>query len=209
MTDVEQVPPARDLPPERKAALRDLLVAEISGPRPWWRRSRRLALSSVIGGTTVVLAGSAAAAYVAFKPATDQYSVVCYSAPQLEDAGKVRVATASQDASDGRSRPPARITEPLAECAGLWQVGVLRTGSERPAAVRPNAEADVPALVACTLDDNTAGVFPGDAETCQRLGLPRTPLAVHPDDQAVQVNGTTPDPPASEKLSGRSGPDGD
>lgn len=206
MTDVEHVPPARDLPPERKAALRDFLVAEVARPRPWWRRSRWLALSSVIGGTTVVLAGGAAAAYVAIKPATDQYSVVCYSAARLDDVAQVRVAAAREDSADGQPHPPVRISEPLAECAELWRVGMLRPGAEQKASVDPKAAHDVPSLVACTLDDDTAGIFPGGAETCERLGLPRTPLGVH---EPGRSDGTTSDPPASEELSGSAGPDGD
>lgn len=180
--DVEQVPPAREMPAERRAALRELLMTQVSPQRPWWRRSKQAGVAG-IGVTALVLAGGAAAAYVAFKPASDKFSVICYSEAKLgDDVRHVRLAVANPETDSSKpSTEAATIADPEGACADLWQSGVLSPGS----AGRPDASAEqpdagngaakpVPKLVACTTEDDVAAVFPGDDKTCNRLGLPRT-----------------------------------
>jgi hypothetical protein len=174
--DVEQVPPAREMPAERRAALRELLMTQVSPPhRPWWRRSKQAGIAG-LGVSALVLAGGAAAAYVAFKPASDKFSVICYSEAKLgDDVRHVTLAVAHPETDSSKpSTEPATIANPEGACADLWQSGVLSPGSvERPAADAETAK-PVPKLVACTTEDNVAAVFPGDGKTCERLGLPRT-----------------------------------
>lgn len=177
--DVEQVPPAREMSAERREALRDLLMAQVSPPhRPWWRRSKQAGIAG-IGVTALVLAGGAAAAYVAFKPASDKLSVICYSEAKLgDDVRRFTYAEANPvTASSKPSTETATIADPERACAELWKSGVLTPASaDRPdaSADQPGAAKPVPQLVACTTEDNVAAVFPGDAKTCERLGLPRT-----------------------------------
>lgn len=132
----------------------------------------------------LVLAGGAASAYVAFKAPTDLASVVCYSAASpdvLKDASSEnRVAAAQEEGTGGatatKSEPLSLAgTDPVSACAPLWQEGLLVAGQgELNANARPDGVADrrIPNLVACTLKEGVAGVFPGDAHTCERLGLP-------------------------------------
>jgi hypothetical protein len=181
--DVEQVPPAREMPPERREALRELLMTRVSPPhRPWWRRSKQAGIAG-LGVSALVLAGGAAAAYVAFKPASDKLSVICYSEAKLgDDVRRVTYAEANPvTASSKPSTETATIADPERACAELWQSGVLSpdaTGRPDASTKQPAADGGtakpVPKLVACTTEDNVAAVFPGDDKTCERLGLPRT-----------------------------------
>lgn len=176
MIDIEQVPPERPMSAERRHALRDVLMAEVRRSKPWWRRSRRAATVGA-GAIALVLAGGAATAYVAFQPATDKHSVVCYSEPRMDDGVKttrLAVAPANEPGGSETGQTSGVISDPVQACAGLWEQGVL--GSEG-SATEPDPSAgpsDVPALVSCTLEDGTAAVFPGGADTCRSLDLPRT-----------------------------------
>lgn len=176
MIDIEQLPPERSISVERREALREVLMAEVRRSRPWWRRSRRAATVGV-GAIGLVLVGGAATAYVAFQPASDTYSVVCYSEPSVDgDANSVRVASARAVSSGETSATESgSVGDPISACAGLWEQGVIgvepsEAGAD-PKAARPGR---VPQLVSCTMEDGTAGVFPGDADTCRALGLPMT-----------------------------------
>jgi hypothetical protein len=181
MSDIENLPPPRGWSGDRRTAVRDLLVEEVArSKRPWWRRSRRTATVSV-GAMALVLAGGAASAYVAFKAPTNLASVVCFSAatPQaLEGFGDNQVAVADPNGTDARPAPARSDTlagkDPIGTCTSLWKSGILVAGATE---LKTNARsasdpAPVPDLVACTLKEGVAGVFPGDAETCERLGLP-------------------------------------
>jgi hypothetical protein len=184
MSDIENLPPPRGWSGDRRTAVRDLLVEEVArSKRPWWRRSRRTATVSV-GALALVLAGGAASAYVAFKAPTNLASVVCYSAASpevLKDADSENKVAAAQEekpagagATATKPRPLAG-KDPVAACTPLWEDGLLVAGDQK---LNPNARPDgvadrrVPNLVACTLKEGVAGVFPGDADTCERLGLP-------------------------------------
>jgi hypothetical protein len=50
---------------------------------------------------------------------------------------------------------------------------LLRLGSKQVGGPDTRTDHPIPPLVACTLDNGVAAVFPGDEQTCARLGLPR------------------------------------
>lgn len=180
MFGTDELPPVRPLPRERRNAMRDMLLEEIQGRRPWWRRSGRGAAVGA-GALALVLAGGAASAYVAFKTPSDTGSVYCYTVAGLDggDSSRTRLARAEAGqgnaAGEGNVAGASPINHPVSACADLWRQGVL---SERPDGVNPDAVTAggrhrVPRLVACTLDESVAAVFPGGPGTCERLGLPR------------------------------------
>jgi hypothetical protein len=179
--DVEQVPPAREMPAERREALRELLMDQVGPPRrPWWRRSKQAGVAG-LGATALVLAGGAAAAYVAFKPANDKFSVICYSEARLgDDVQRFTYAEANPESPNSKQpAQPATIADPERACADLWKSGVLTPSSAKGQPIVPNpddpaAARPVPKLVSCTTEDDVAAVFPGDNKTCERLGLPKT-----------------------------------
>ncbi|MBM7784207.1 hypothetical protein [Tenggerimyces flavus] len=185
MSDIDSLPPPRGMEWGRRQAVRDLLEEEVRrSQRPWWRRSRRTATVS-IGAMALVLAGGAASAYVAFKAPTDLASVVCFSAatPQaLDGFGGNQVAVAEPEPAAGekaKAAAPAhtdRIAgkDPIGTCSALWRTGKIVAGANgvNQDTRRADDPAAVPNLVACTLEEGVAGVFPGDAKTCERLGLP-------------------------------------
>lgn len=177
MIDIEQVPPERPMPSQRRHALREVLMAEVRRSRPWWRRSRQAATVGA-GAIALVLAGGAATAYVAFQPTTDDYSVVCYSAPRMDgDVASARVGVGRAEATDSpnASGQAATVDDPIETCAQLWQQGMLRENAKELGETGPPvSRTEVPQLVSCTLEDGMAGVFPGDADTCRSLDLPQT-----------------------------------
>lgn len=170
--DIDRVPPARALPPTRRAALHQLLTEEVSRiAEPWWRRSRRAATVGVGAAALVLAGGAASAGYVIFRPATELQTVWCYNAPSLDENQRVQAGLANED-SGGGAAGPVDINDPVALCSQMWQDGVLPVGEEQSdVEITPTDEA--PRLAACTLTDGVAAVFPGDAETCTGLSLPR------------------------------------
>jgi len=162
----------------RRDALRDALMDEVRRTRrPWWRRSwQGLAVGG--GACTLVLAGGAATAYVAFKPAENKASVVCYSGADLGakrvDGTTVAVAREMPADSAESDSGAVAIADPVAACAQAWQDGLLSSGGADAAQPDPAVRHQVPNLVACTLDEGVAGVFPGSPLTCEQLGLPQT-----------------------------------
>lgn len=179
MTDIDDIPPPRRMGRERRGAVRRLLEEQVrKSTRPWWRRSWQ---GVVVGGgaATLVLAGSAATAYVAFKPADDQTSVLCYAQADLDvdpiDVTRLAIARDMQAGADEADSGTVPIDDPVSACAQAWRDGLLPSRGDR--GVQPGAagRSPVPDLVACTLDEGVSAVFPGDPATCERLGLPRTP----------------------------------
>ncbi|HEY8454234.1 MAG TPA: hypothetical protein VIL34_01455 [Actinopolymorphaceae bacterium] len=177
MTDISRVPPPRAMARERRAALRRLLEEEVRKTyQPWWRRSWR---SFTVGGgaLTLVLASGAATAYVAFKPAEDKASVLCYAAPDLDSdhlpGARVAVAQDMPAGAEDSESGTIAITDPLATCSQAWRDGLIGPEGVREPP-EPTATHQVPNLVACTLEEGVAAVFPGPPSTCERLGLPRT-----------------------------------
>jgi hypothetical protein len=122
----------------------------------------------------VLLIGGTAAAYVAFKPATvpvaDQTR--CYTKASLAggDTNFFGTTVAQARSADG-TRAAASAVE---ACSALWRQGLLRLGSKQVGGPDTSGTTHpTPPLAACTLDNGVAAVFPGDEQTCARLGLPR------------------------------------
>jgi hypothetical protein len=169
---VQYLPPTRDLPPARIAAMRAELEAFVTREEPatrWWRKRR-----TITGGFVVALivttGGGTAAAYAYLHPraVTDKGSARCYSEFVNVRGSNFPGTTIAQATSTGS---PGSVQDALDTCAALWQVGLLRLGS--PSVIPPKAGASypVPALVGCTLSNGVAAVFPGPSNGCDELGL--------------------------------------
>lgn len=118
-----------------------------------------------------MLGGGSAAAYVTLKPApaTDTSQVHCYARASLSSDGQGANGT---EIGPGTALSPGLvpIRDAVAACAAMWRIGVLPDPRHY---TQPDAAHPVPALVGCVLPEGTAAIFPGPADTCARLGLPR------------------------------------
>lgn len=119
-----------------------------------------------------VLGGGSAAAYVTLKaaPATDTSQVHCYARASLSSDGQWANGTEIGQPGTAPSSGLVPIRHAMAACGALWRSGVLPDPRHY---TQPDAAHPVPALVGCVLPDGTAAIFPGPADTCARLGLPR------------------------------------
>jgi hypothetical protein len=118
-----------------------------------------------------LLFGGAAVGYVAWAPARDQDQIRCYTSPTLQGGDDDFLGTTAVQAIPSGGGPTK--VSPIDICAMLWENGILRSGEKVVGAGPLLTNQPVPQLVACTLDNGIAAVFPGDAGTCERLGLPR------------------------------------
>ena len=154
------------LPDRKRAATRqelELLVAR-SARRNRWRRPGVIAAASA----GIVLATSAAVTIAHFQAVTNTSQARCYSVASTSGDGHFTTIAAA-----GQPGSVARVDHALSVCGDLWRQGFLRTGASgisRPPA--GSAAYPVPALVVCTMPDGIAAVFPGDALTCAKLGMP-------------------------------------
>jgi hypothetical protein len=181
---VSYLPPTRDLPPAQIEAMRIELEAFVAREEPatrWWRKRRNITGGFVVA-LIVATGGGTAAAYAYLHPraVTDKGYARCYSeavyVPGTKFAGTT-IASAVGGASVGTEE------DALDTCASLWQDGALSAGAAHGTAPVAGASYPVPALVGCTLPGGVAAVFPGPADTCDRLGLaPQAPPAVRPAD---------------------------
>jgi hypothetical protein len=151
----------------------------VAGPGPsLWNRHEAslLAVLSVIVVTGSVVGG---AAFFKTGEATDHGSARCYT---VWSVGSGRSFTGTTIAAMGRVGSAEQVQSALAECTALWRQGFLVPGStiRRPPQGEPSGgPGPVPTLVACTLPDGTAAIFPTEGPfTCGRLGLatPRSQL---------------------------------
>ena len=140
------------------------------GPSLWNRHEASLlAVLSVIVVTGSVVGG---AAFFKTGEATDHGSARCYT---VASVGKGRSFTGTTIAATGRVGSAEQVQSALAKCTALWRQGFLVPGStiRRPPQGKPSGETGPdPTLVACTLPDGTAAIFPTEGPfTCGRLGL--------------------------------------
>jgi hypothetical protein len=139
--------------------------------------SRRCRLQLVRGsrlfaGVAITIAASAAGvgiaaavSYLRYAPVTNLDIAHCYSRAQLGNNG-------TDVGAVGALGSNAQVDNALGTCQMLWQDGFLSAGSVGVVHVTVDTTLhQVPALVVCTMANGTAGVFPGDATTCQTLGL--------------------------------------
>lgn len=101
---------------------------------------------------------------------TDKDTARCYSVAERHDGSdfpgmSVAVAHPNSDVV-------AQVEDAVASCSLVWRDGALEVGKRRPQPYRPGVDRPVPPLVGCVLPDGIAAVFPGDTQTCSRLGLP-------------------------------------
>ncbi len=111
------------------------------------RRRRRRWLTGVAVAAAVA---TAAAVAVTTSRVQDPVRVGCYDAPSTQASTAV-----VQVGEDG----------PVATCEALWATGQIDPGVTDPA--------DIPPLVACTLESGAVGVFP--ASSCDASSTPRCP----------------------------------
>lgn len=118
------------------------------------------------GASVIVLTTAAAAFAIAqYQPVTNKAQARCYTVADI-DAYYLTIAVA------GRSGTRAEVGSALNDCAALYGQGFLRVGV---AGVHPPTgpgTREVPGLVACTMRDHSAAVFPGGPGTCAQLDLP-------------------------------------
>ncbi|MCU1678454.1 MAG: hypothetical protein JWM93_3212 [Frankiales bacterium] len=167
MNDQVDLPARRLFPPERAPFVRDLLEREAANSRTNRRgwKSPGVLLSI---GTAVVLSAGAAAAYVAFAPATDHSRVRCYTVPAA--GGRDTFFGTDAGVANSADGSVAAIAA-LDLCGALWRSGVIAAGRAQADLPEPGLH-PVPPLVACRLPDGVAAVFPGTAELCAQLGFP-------------------------------------
>jgi hypothetical protein len=163
---IGNLPPSRRLPtPRRYAARRQLedLVARRRIPS----RRRRVVYVVVI----FVIVGSTAAGITLLRqaPVTDRSSARCYTVDEVGAGENFAGTTVGAPGVPGSTE---QVRNAVSACSDLWRKGFLlpgRAGMQRPA---PGTVNPVPTLIACTLPDGRAGIFPGDGNTCATLGLP-------------------------------------
>lgn len=172
--DIGPIPERRSLDTERHAALRRSLLKQFSAEqrRPLYKRP-----SSIAIGTTAAMAlGTAVAAtHMDSKYVPPPNSVLCYSKAEPgieEDRPPVTMARAAA----AGEQDPAVVHDVIDACALAWRTGSIAEGEDDPVS-RGHSDPNennfpVPALVACVLEDDSIGVFPGDSSTCRTLGLP-------------------------------------
>jgi hypothetical protein len=173
---VDYLPPARELPAERidelRAELELFVASELMESRRrrrgWW--SRRGTIIGAGIGIVAIGSGGTALALSLIKPApvTDTSVARCYSVV-TRDTGTTFPGTTIAEPSS--TEGAGRVLAAVETCSAVWRAGILQLGV-RTAVNRPtNSQYPVPALVGCTLPDGIAAVFPGDAQTCEQLGL--------------------------------------
>jgi hypothetical protein len=185
---VQYLPPTRELPPERIAAMRAELETFVTREEPatrWWRKRRTITGGLVIA-LIVATGGGTAAAYAYLHPrtVTNKGFARCYTEAVAVRSGiSFPGTTIAQASGSGAS---GLVDNALDTCAALWRIGALRLGV--PSIVPPvddRRSYPVPALVGCTMRDGAAAVFPGTADTCDQLGLaPESPPAVRAAETA-------------------------
>jgi len=178
---VQYLPPTRDLPASRLAAMRAELESFVAHEEPatrWWRR-RRTITGGLVVALIVATGGGTAAAYAYLHPraVTNRGFARCYTEPVYVHGINFAGTTIAQASGVGVS---GSVADAVDTCAALWRIGALRLGVPNLIPPTPVSRTHpVPALVGCTMPDGAAAVFPGPADTCNQLGLaPESPPAV-------------------------------
>jgi len=174
MADLIDLPPERAMPHAHMLARQQRIEQYAAGPmRRRWATRNAARSAVVVAGAAALLIGGTAAAYVAFKPATVPVAdeTRCYTKASLAGGDKNFFGTTvSQAWSADGTRNAASAVE---ACSAVWRQGLLQLGSKQVGGPDTGTDHPIPPLVACTLDNGVAAVFPGDEQTCARLGLPR------------------------------------
>jgi len=164
------LPSFRTLPEHRRQAIRQQLETAVA--EPVHQHSHRLAIISGIAAIVLLGTGAGTVAYIHAQPITNKTEARCYTTASLAGGNNFRGTTIAEAAPPGSK---GQVDNALSVCAALWRQGILAPGTgPRANSTNTSANHHVPPLVACTMPDGTAAVFPGDGRTCARLGLPRT-----------------------------------
>ena len=140
-----------------------------------WNRHEAVFLAVL---SVVVVVGSfvGGAAFFKTRKATDRESARCYT---VRSIGSGTTFAGTTIVAPGRFGSAEQVESALARCTELWRQGFLTPGStvQHPTEVVQSAETQhVPKLVACTLPDGTAAIFPTKGPfTCGKLGLASPP----------------------------------
>jgi hypothetical protein len=176
MSDVSDLPATRSLSVSTRAAQRAALEIEVGSGRP--PRQARTRSASILAGAAVLLAATTGAAVIhhqSAKAATETSEVRCYSAATLGSDSSFRGLSSSMAVSaDGSVTTP----DPIDLCGSYWRAGIIRPDARNARDPSKDFSGNLsegtyptPALVGCVLDSGIAAVFPGDASTCDTLGL--------------------------------------
>jgi len=140
-----------------------------------WNRHEAVFLAVL---SVAVIAGCfvGGAAFFKTREAIDRGSARCYTVPSV---GSGTNFTGTTIAAPGRLGSAEQVQSALAGCAALWRQGFLTHGAtvqHSPQRAQSAGAGHVPTLVACTLPDGTAAIFPTEgAFTCGKLGLASPP----------------------------------
>jgi len=170
MIDIEDVP-GRSMPPAARARSLQLVTVIHHGERRRRRQRRSFGVAAVLATTVAATTGGVAVADHLLKPApvTNKGMAHCSAVAKLSSGNTYAGPEIAFAPANGNG--PVPIQNAIAACSLPWRDGILRAGSTRQHT--PDGKTHpVPHLVGCTLMDGSAAVFPGNAETCQRLGLP-------------------------------------
>jgi hypothetical protein len=171
------------VPPQRRAADKMLLAEVMAEPNsPKQRSTPRLHLTrrailvvSLVGG--IITAGGVAAAVVTLRPQNPSvrdtarcYSKVSTNFSSSFPGGEVGIAQQLNPATNASVPTNTDVpSQVISLCATMWSWGFSKPGIGAP---RTSENNPVPSLVACVLPSGEAAVFPGNAATCTKLGLP-------------------------------------
>lgn len=166
------------------ADLRAMATPDVAVQRPRKRRHARRGLVAALASLGLLVTGGAATAFLLRAQPQTQTIVRCFnqaSPPFAEGTpGTYQVKLVNRATADATMTAAAAVEL----CARAWQRGAMAVPSpdvSSPATATPATGTasgstipanPVPPLVACVLPEGTVGVFPGDQETCLRLGLP-------------------------------------
>ncbi len=173
MSNDDLQPPSVTMAPDRvRQARADVLQHVKNRPRSKARRHGRRWLI-VSAGVAAAAIASAAAAVIIDRPATVRDELRCYSVADVGDIdGSFPGVSLVRVGQDGKAEDVASAA--ISRCADLWRLKMLREGQRQPGEPdERNPNGQVPPLVACTLSNGIAAVFPGREGTCEGLGLPR------------------------------------
>jgi hypothetical protein len=169
------LPAVRELSEQRRGQLFQAITEE-AGSAPLGRARKRVAITAGVAvGLTALGTGAAAAVdKLQARPVTNTQTARCYSEAVLGHGGDFPGTSISQA---GTTRGPAQVRDALDVCASLWAAGILQAGNPSVVNHPPAGPHAVPSLVACTMRDGSAAIFPGSPEVCARLGL--APMAAN------------------------------
>jgi hypothetical protein len=112
-----------------------------------------------------VATGAAGYAVAAHQPVTDRSQARCYAVANVTSDRYTTFGHVTRQGS-------GEIGNAVSVCAALYRQGIMKLGVGVVRGGPVVGDRKVPPLIACTLTNGTAAVFPGRHGTCASLGLP-------------------------------------